>query len=150
MVHTHLFHHFSYSSVEPTIGQGVTDSVIQECPSFYYEEVPIYYDTGHRQLKDEERFVSDKLHLSVTACWALERNTRDQANSLIWMEQRKKEWLLLSLMMFTAGRGVKEGMQRTSFLRAQLHQYLYNEDWIKVKYTSKFLGKKYLESILFP
>ena len=27
---------------------------------------PIYYDTGHRQLKDEERFVSDKLDLSVT------------------------------------------------------------------------------------
>jgi len=90
MVDTHLFHHFSYSSVELTIGQGVTD-LIQECPSFYYKEVLIYYDIGHHQLKDEELFVYNNLDLSVTACWALERDTRYQANSLIWMEQRKKK-----------------------------------------------------------
>lgn len=150
MVHTHLFHHFSYSSVEPTIGQGVTDSVIQECPSFYYEEVPIYYDSGHRQLKDEERFVSDKLDLSVTACLALERNTRDQANSLILMEQRKKRvtaFKSYDVYSWKRGKGrhaenfVSEGSTPSIFVQRRLNQ---------VKCTSKLLGKKYLEYILLP
>lgn len=129
MVETHLFHHFSYSSVEPTIGQGITD-LIQECP-FYYEEVPIYYDIGQCQLKDEERFVYDKLDLSVTACWALERNTRDEANSLIWIKQRKKRvtaFKSYDVYSWKRGKGrhaenfVSEGSTPSIFVQQRLNQ----------------------------
>lgn len=77
-----------YCSVDPTIGQGVTN-FFQEYPSFPHEETPVYYEMGHHQLKDEELLIYDDLDLTVADAWALERETREQANSLIWMEQRQ-------------------------------------------------------------
>ena len=44
---------------------------------------------GHHQLKDEELLIYDDLHLTVADSWAPERETREQANSLIWIEQRQ-------------------------------------------------------------
>ena len=41
---------------------------------------------GHHQLKDKELLIYDDLHLTVADSWALERETREQANSHIWME----------------------------------------------------------------
>ena len=78
-----------YCSVDPTIGQGTVTDLIEEYPSFPHEEVPVYYEIGQHQLKDEELLVFDDLDLSAADSWALERDTRDQANSPIWMEQRK-------------------------------------------------------------
>ena len=77
-----------YCSVDPTIGHEVTN-LSQEYPSFPHEDVPIYYDASHHQLKDEELLIYDDLDLTIPDSWTLERDTRAQANSLIWMEQRK-------------------------------------------------------------
>ena len=77
-----------YCSVDPMIGHEVTN-LNQEYPSFPHEDVPIYYDASHQQLKDEELLIYDDLDLTISDSWTLERDTRAQANSLIWMEQRK-------------------------------------------------------------
>ena len=78
-----------YCSVDPTIGQGTVTDLIQEYPSFPHKEVPVYYENGQHLPEDEELLVFDDLDLSATDSWALKRDTRDQANSHIWMEQRK-------------------------------------------------------------
>lgn len=79
-----------YCSVDPKIGQGVTDFFFQEYPSFPHEEVPVYYEMDHHQLKDEELLnIYNGLDLTVADSWAPERETREQANSLVWMEQRQ-------------------------------------------------------------
>ena len=77
-----------YCSVDPTIGHEVTN-LSQEYPSFPHEDVPIYYDASNHQLKDEELLIYDDLDLTIPYSWTLERGTRAQANSLIWIEQRK-------------------------------------------------------------
>ena len=45
-----------YCSVDPLIGNEVTN-LNQEYPSFPHEDVPIYYDASHHQLKDEELLI---------------------------------------------------------------------------------------------
>ena len=78
-----------YCPGDPMIGHEVTDWN-QEYPSFPHEDVPIYYDASHHQLKDEELLICDDLDLTIPDSWTLERDTRAQANSLIWMKQQKK------------------------------------------------------------
>ena len=48
------------------IGQGTITDLIQEYPSFPHKEVPVYYEIGNHQLKDEELLVFDDLDLSAT------------------------------------------------------------------------------------
>ena len=85
MCHVKLPLFLSYSV---RIGHEVTN-LNQEYPSFSHEDVPIYYDASHHQLKDEELLLYDDLDLTILDSWTLERDTRTQTNSLTWMEQRK-------------------------------------------------------------
>ena len=41
----------------------------QEYPSFAHEDVPIYYDASHHQLKDEELLIYDDLDLTILDSW---------------------------------------------------------------------------------
>jgi len=111
----------------------------QEYPSFPHEGVPIYYVASHYQLKDEELLIYDDLDLTIPDSWTLERDTSAQANSLIWMEQRKNR---VTASNFCDVYSWKRGMG------PQPHLYFYNADLIMAECMSPLFGKSTMSTLL--
>ena len=123
------------------IGHEVTN-LKQEYPSFPHEDVPIYYDASHHQLKDEELLIYDDLDLTILDSWTLERDTRAQATSLTWTEQQKNR---VTASKFCDVYNWKRGMEKhaENFVAGtQLHQHFCKSDLIMAECTSPLLGKK--------
>ena len=122
------------------IGHEVTN-LNQEYPSVPHEDVPIYYDASHQQLKDEELLIYDDLDLTISDSWTLERDTRAQANSLIWMEQQKNRVTASKFYDVYSWKRGMENMQITLLQGPQPHQHFYNADLIMAECTNPLLGK---------
>ena len=119
-------------------------------PSFPHEDLPIYYDASHQQLKDEELLIYDDLDLTISDSWTLERDTRAQANSLIWMEQQKNR---VTASKFYDVYSWKRGMEKhadnfvagtptpSAFLQRRFdHGRMYEPiAWKTMKYTMRTL-----------